>query len=262
MTRRLDGRALGRRIRNDAMELIRSEGLDPGLGVVLVGDDPASHLYVGLKERACAEAGIRFEKRLLTSDASEDEVLEAVRAFNARDDIHAILVQLPLPDQLDESKVIAAIDPAKDVDGFHVETRLVPGLATGILLLAKEAGVPFPGKSLYVMANSDVFRGPVERLFFEEGAVPVADPKQADFIVIAVGKPGVLTKDMIKPGAVVIDVGTNRVGAKVVGDAADLSGVAGAVTPVPGGVGPVTVAMLIRNAVELARRRRKAQDRE
>lgn len=253
-TRIIDGRALARRIRDEARRVVRENDLSPGLGVVLVGNDPASHLYVRLKERACAEAGIRFEMKLFTSEATEPEIVGAVEELNHREDIDGILVQLPLPEHLDESKVIASMAPEKDVDGFHEETHLVPGLATGILLLAKEAVDRIAGKSLHVIANSDVFKGPVERLFLDEGAVSVETPEKADIVVIAVGRPGTLTKDMIKPGAVVIDVGTNRIGAKVVGDAADLTGVAGAVTPVPGGVGPMTVAMLIRNTVELAKR--------
>lgn len=251
----IDGRAIARRIRTEAAQHIRNQGLKPGLGVILVGDDPASHLYVGLKERACAEAGIRFEKKLFAKNAREEDILGAIRAFNAREDIHAILVQLPLPEHLNETIIINAIEPRKDVDGFHVETQLVPGLAAGILLLAKEAATPLAGKSLHVISNSDVFRRPVERLFLDEDAVAIDDVKRADIVVVAVGRPGALTKDMIKPGATVIDVGTNRIGAKVVGDTMNLDGVAGAVTPVPGGVGPVTVAMLIKNTVELASRR-------
>lgn len=254
-TRIIDGRALARRIRTEAMHAIKERSLHPGLGVILVGDDPASHLYVNLKERACAEAGIRFEKRLLARGSTEAEVLASIEALNVRDDIDGILVQLPLPEGLDETKIIEAVRPDKDVDGFHPETRLVPGLATGILLLAKEAASPLQGKSLHVMANSTVFREPVERLFLDEQAVLVDDPKKADIVVVAVGKPGALTGAMIKEGAAVIDVGTNRIGSTVVGDGIGLDGIAGAVTPVPGGVGPVTVAMLIRNTVELASRR-------
>ena len=250
----IDGRALARRIRMTSKQMIQEKGLTPGLGVILVGDDPASHLYVGLKERACAEAGIRFEKQVFPKDAEAPEVLHAIERYNQRPDMHAILVQLPLPPHLDENRIVRAIDPEKDVDGFHVESQIVPGLATGILQLVKSATHMLAGKTLHVMANSTIFTNPVERVFLDEQVVAVDDVKKADIVVVAVGKPGALTKDMIKPGAIVIDVGTNRIGARVVGDTANLDGVASAVTPVPGGVGPMTVAMLIRNTVELASR--------
>lgn len=253
-THRIDGRALARRIRDEATTLIRERNITPGLAVILVGDDAASHLYVNLKERACADVGIHFEKHLLSPDTSEDKILETISSLNQRKDIHGILVQLPLPDALNETKVIQAIHPSKDVDGFHSETHLTPGLATGIIMLAKEPGKPLAGKSFVIMANSDIFRKPLEKLLMNEGAISIIETKKADIVIIAVGKPNSLTRDMIKEGAIIIDVGTNRIGETVVGDAGNLDGVAGALTPVPGGVGPMTVAMLIRNTVELALR--------
>lgn len=255
-THLINGRALARRIRTEASALIRERDLKPGLAVILVGDDPASHLYVNLKERACADAGILFEKVVFPADAQEEVVLNAIETLNKKEGVHGILVQLPLPDHIDETKVIQAIDPVKDVDGFHPETNLVPGLATGILMLAKEPGIPLSGKSVSIIANSDIFRTPLEKLFLAENALVIDDASKADIVVIAVGKPHSLTKEMIKPGAIVVDVGTNRIGDTVVGDAANLEGVAGAITPVPGGVGPMTVAMLIRNTVELASRQK------
>lgn len=264
-TKIIDGQALARRLRDEAASAVRAEGLDPGLAAILAGDDPASHLYVSLKEKACAEAGIRFEKHLFPADAAQDEVVGRIRELNARDDVDAILVQLPLPAHFDEDAVIAEIAPEKDVDGFGPAAVVRPGLATGLVLLAEASGRPLDGASVAVMANSKAFADPVLRLFLERGArkaergplLQSKGPAAADFVVVAVGRPGALTKDMIKEGAVVLDVGTNRLpDGRVAGDAADLSGHAGAVTPVPGGVGPVTVAMLLKNTVELARRHR------
>lgn len=253
-TKKIDGRALAEKIRSKAAEEIRSQKLDPGLGVILVGNDPASHLYVGLKEKACGEAGIRFEKFIFEEDAEQAEVISKIRELNSRNDINAILIQLPLPEHLDEDVIVSSMSPEKDVDGFHPDTKVVPGLAEGILLLARESGLELKNKSIKVIANSEVFAEPIYKIFLEDEAVRVDDPANADFLVVAVGKPGSIKPDMIKPGAVVIDVGTTRVGDRVVGDAADLSGVASAVTPVPGGVGPMTVAMLIKNTVKLSKK--------
>lgn len=254
-TKIIDGRAIAADVRKKAADEIKALGLNPGLAVILVGDDPASHLYVGLKEKACAEAGIRFEKHLYPADAEENAILASIQELNQRKDIDAILIQLPLPGHIDTDRIIAEMDPKKDVDGFHPETVLIPGLVTGILLLVQSVQPELAGKTLHVISNSRTFAKPIELLFAAKGAQVTNQAVEADILVVAVGKPGTLTKNMVKPGAVVIDVGTTRIGDKVVGDAEDLHGVAGAVTPVPGGVGPITVAMLIRNTVELAKRR-------
>lgn len=253
-TQLIDGRALARQIRSEAAREIQERDLHPGLGVILVGDDPASHLYVRLKEKACAEAGIRFEKRLFPEDVAEETIVETIHNLNTREDIDAILIQLPLPEHLDTDRIISEMDPGKDADGFHPDAVLTPGLATGILMLAEASGKAVREHSLFVLANSRVFAKPIESLFLKHGAKKSGRLELADFVVTATGKPHSLKKGMIKPGAVVIDVGTTRVGEKVVGDADDLTGIASAVTPVPGGVGPVTVAMLIRNTAELAKR--------
>ncbi|MBI4458243.1 bifunctional 5,10-methylenetetrahydrofolate dehydrogenase/5,10-methenyltetrahydrofolate cyclohydrolase [Candidatus Uhrbacteria bacterium] len=272
----IDGKAIAAAITAQVRTGIQELGAEPGLGVVLVGDDPASHLYVGLKKKACAEAGIRFELRLLPATAAEDEVLAALEELNGREDIDAILVQLPLPKPLEADPIIARMHPSKDVDGFHpdtIESHVSgsgwhpPGLVSSIMALIGAAEVPLAGNNAVVVANSRVFYEPLAVSLRQAGLEPSfaqsSDPDladktwQADVLVTAVGKPGCITADMVKPGAVVIDVGTTRVGRKTVGDvAASVCSVAGAVSPVPGGVGPVTVAMLLRNTLELTKRRR------
>lgn len=266
-TRIIDGRALAARIREEAAARATGLAFRPGLGVVLVGDDPASHLYVALKERACREAGILFVRLDLPSEAPQDDVIAAVTELNRRDDIDAILIQLPLPPHVDADAVIAAMDPGKDVDGFHPENLMAylaghgpaPGLIEAISALLDEGGAPKSGLSC-TLAKSAVFSAPLETMLERRGLPPTEDCAAADVVVTALGKPGSLVGSAIKPGAIVIDVGTTRVAGKTVGDAdaASLDGVAGARTPVPGGVGPMTVALLIRKTLDLAEARRRA----
>ena len=265
-TRVIDGRAIAARVREAVASRVAALGFRPGLGVVLVGDDPASHLYVALKEKACIEAGIYFERRDFPADAPQESVLEAVRAFNAREDIDGILVQLPLPPHMDADAAVSAIDPAKDVDGFHPENLMAylegrgptPGLIEAVSTLLDAGGAPSDGLSC-VLAKSAVFSAPLETMLTRRGLPPTDDCRDADVVVTALGKPGSLTAAEIKPGAVVIDVGTTRIEGKTVGDAdaASLEGVAAALTPVPRGVGPMTVAMLLKKTLELAEARRK-----
>ncbi len=273
----IDGKKLAAEITAKVAEEIAGLDFQPGLGVILVGDDPASKLYVSLKEKACERVGIKFEKKLLGQRAGEKTVLKALADFNKRDDIDAVLVQLPLPGQLDENKIMKALDPAKDVDGFHFENivsllmgspRLEPGLLAGIMLLIKSAGMPLAGSKALVVANSHVFSEPLVKLLDNEGIKATfcsatrrdlaAKVAEADTVIVAAGKPKLITGKMLRPGAIVIDVGTNRVGGKVVGDVdfESASKVAGFITPVPGGVGPMTVAMLLRNTLLLAKKRR------
>ena len=264
-TRTIDGRSLASLIRAKIAEEIARFGFRPGLGVVLVGDDPASHLYVALKEKACAEAGIFFERRDFPAEAAQDEVLSAIRHFNEDEAIDAILVQLPLPAQIDADAAVAAIDPRKDVDGFHPQNLRaylegsgpMPGLVEAVSLLLDEAGALSHGLAC-VRANSAIFSMPVEVMLERRGLAPTEDCHAADVAVTALGKPKSLTADQIKPGAIVIDVGTTRLEGKTVGDAdaESLEGAASALTPVPGGVGPMTVALLIKRTLELARARR------
>ncbi len=265
-TKPIDGRTEALKIRTEVAKEAMRLGARPGLGVVLVGDDPASRLYVSLKEKACAEAGLLFERCAFPADASQADVVRAIEDFNRRDDIDAILVQLPLPAHLDTDEIVNAMDPGKDVDGFHPENLRaylegsgeMPGLVEAVSILLDAADAPTYGLAC-VLANSVVFSAPVETMLSRRGLEPTEDAQAADVIVTALGKPASLTGAMIKPGAIVIDVGTTRIDGKTVGDAdaASLAGVAGALTPVPGGVGPMTVAMLLKKTIELAKRHRK-----
>jgi methylenetetrahydrofolate dehydrogenase (NADP+)/methenyltetrahydrofolate cyclohydrolase len=272
----LDGRALAAEARAAITERIGKLPYRPGLGVVLVGDDPASHLYVRLKERAAAEVGIKFEKKFFPAGAAQSEVIAAVEEFNRRDDIDGILVQLPLPATMNEDEVVSRIAPDKDADGFHPRNlvlffngraRIMPGLVLAIKTLIDAVEIPLTGKKAVVLANSQIFTRPVAKMlqdagcdvetYTETGSASAA-LRAADIIVIAIGRAKWLTGNMIKPGATVIDVGTNKLNDETVGDGdpGTLIGVAGALSPVPGGVGPLTVAMLLNNVVELAERRR------
>ena len=269
----LDGRAIAARIRDNVKERVAQMTTAPGLAVILVGDDPASHLYVSLKRRACEAAGIRFELFSYPADEPVESILAKIDELNSRDDVTGILVQLPLPSQ-DANRVIARIHPNKDVDGFHKENLralaegrpgIVSALALGIVTLIDETmigGVPAPrsaaivGSALfaeplrYLLAGRDVF---AERVDPDDAELD-AKTKTADILIVAVGRPGLITAEHVKPGAIVIDVGTTRVGSKVVGDV-DVNSVeqiAGGRSPVPGGVGPMTVAMLLTNVLKAA----------
>lgn len=270
----LDGRALARTVREQIKERVARLPSSPGLGVILVGNDPASHLYVSLKEQACREAGIRFEKQLYDAAVPEKELVAQIEKWNGRDDIDGILVQLPLPSQ-DEDRVIAAIDPGKDVDGFHPknirkldagEPGMISAVALGVMRLIGETGRSLSGLSAVIVASA-LFAHPIVKLLENESVrssvIAADDPKlsdktkTADILVVAVGKPGLITAPCVKPGAIVIDVGTTRVGDSVVGDVDSISvePVAGSLTPVPGGVGPMTVAMLLENVLKAYERR-------
>ncbi len=268
MTELLKGKQLAASIREKAKKRIAKLDHPPGMAAILVGDDPASHLYVRLKEEASKEAGIYFEKKLFDKEAGKEEIIAAIEELNIRDDIHGILVQLPLPGQ-DEDAVIAAIDPTKDIDGFHPHNRelrsqgepsLFPPVALAIMRLIQASNQPLKQKTAAVIANSEVFVEPLMALlaeqdidaqFFspEDGALG-AKARVADIIVVAVGRAEFITKDMVKDGAIIIDVGTNKLAGKVVGDVArNAREHAAFVTPVPGGVGPLTVAYLLMNVV-------------
>ncbi len=278
----LDGRAIGARIREKVKARVAAMAVSPGLAVILVGDDPASHLYDALKKKACEEAGIRFELFLYPNDEPEQSLIAKIEELNARHDVTGILVQLPLPTQ-NADRVIAAIRPDKDVDGFHQENLkalregrpgIVSALALGIMKLVDEAKRVSPphreeGSGVVVaprvaIVGSNLFAEPLRHLFAEQHAdVERVDPKDddlaaktktADVLVVAVGKPGLIVGSMVKPGATVIDVGTTRMGKRIVGDvdAESVSSVAGALSPVPGGAGPMTVAMLTLNVLKAA----------
>jgi methylenetetrahydrofolate dehydrogenase (NADP+) / methenyltetrahydrofolate cyclohydrolase len=274
----MDGRALAQRIRADVARDVAALGQAVGLATVLVGDNPASALYVSRKQEACREAGIEAFHHELPGDTSEEELLGLVAELNADERVTGILVQLPLPPQIDEDRVIRSIDPLKDVDGFHpvnagllVQGRpaLVPATPAGIMELLRAYEVELIGARALVIGRSNIVGKPVAFLLLAEHAtVTVAHSRtrglealarDADVVVAAVGRPETVTAAMVKPGATVIDVGINRDAGSLVGDVgADVREVAGLLTPVPGGVGPMTIAMLLRNTVTAARYQARA----
>lgn len=276
----IDGKGIAAEIRAGlkarCADLVQ-KGVQPGLAVVLVGEDPASQIYVRNKERACAQVGIRSVAVRLPADTPQDALEAQIQALNADPEIDGILVQLPLPKGLDESRVLAIIDPKKDVDGFHVQSMgaLVtgaPGFISctpkGCMELIRRTGINLSGKEAVVVGRSNIVGKPMALLLLRESATVTvchsktvdlaAHTRRADVLVAAVGRPEMITGGMIKTGAVVIDVGINRLAdGKVVGDVdfASAKEVAGFITPVPGGVGPMTIAMLLENTLESAGRR-------
>jgi methylenetetrahydrofolate dehydrogenase (NADP+)/methenyltetrahydrofolate cyclohydrolase len=261
-------------VKREVAELDRSVGL----ATVLVGEDPASAIYVRRKEEACAEAGIEAFHHELSPDTSEEDLLGLVADLNADERVTGILVQLPLPSQIDEDRVIRSIEPIKDVDGFHPinagflllgRPTLPPATPAGIMELLREYEVELSGARALVIGRSNIVGKPISVLLLAESATVTiahsrtrdleAIARESDVIVAAVGRPETVTAGMVKPGATVIDVGINRVEGKVVGDVSeDVREVAGLVTPVPGGVGPMTIAMLLRNTVRASRYQARA----
>ena len=279
----LDGKALAERVRRglaaEVSEFRAATGVVPGLSVVLVGEDPASQVYVRNKQKAASAAGMRDELIRLPAETSQDDLLATIDRLNADPAVHGILVQLPLPKHIDSRLVIERIDPHKDVDGFHPmnfgllaqgSPRFVPCTPLGIVELLKEAGVETRGARVVVLGRSQVVGKPVALLLLQKGKGadatvtichtgtkdPAAIAREADVLIAAMGQPELVTADWIKPGAVVIDVGIHRKDdGKLCGDVdfAEVSQVASRITPVPGGVGPMTVAMLLRNTLYAAR---------
>lgn len=276
----IDGKAIAAQMRKDiAAEaaVLSEKGVTPGLAVVLVGEDPASRVYVSMKEKACAEAGLFSDEHKLPADTSEADLLKLVDKLNNDDRIDGILVQLPLPDHIDESKVLDAISPKKDVDGFHPYNvgRLATGnplfqpcTPYGVMKMLEKTGIDLTGKEVVVVGRSNIVGKPVALMCLAQHATVTlchsrtadlpAKVRQADVVIAAVGRPEMIKGDWIKEGAVVIDVGVNRVGEKkLVGDVdfVAASERASAITPVPGGVGPMTITMLLFNTLESAKRR-------
>ena len=275
----IDGRAISEklreRIKSETQELLAG-GITPGLAVVIVGDDPASRTYVNNKKKACAQVGFYSEEHALPKETTQEELIALVRELNARSDIHGILVQLPLPKHIDDEAVIAAISPDKDVDAFHAENvghimigdyRFLPCTPAGVMELLHESGIEISGKECVVIGRSNIVGKPMAMLLLHEnGTVTVCHSRtknlaetarRADILVVAIGKAKFVTADMVKPGAVVIDVGMDRdENGKLCGDVdfASVSEVAGYITPVPGGVGPMTITMLLRNTLTAAKR--------
>lgn len=304
----IDGRALAKQIQNEVKTEIKQLGITPGLAVILVGDNPASHLYVSLKEAAAEKVGIHFEKHIFSGSEPQADILTRIQELNERNDIHGMIVQVPLPKNYDEDVVIAQMDPKKDADGFHQanlrailsgEPRIMPAVALAIVALIDAAvngvgpglapdrgtlsvpdghaqrggrpqGPPLQNKKAVLIVNRTEFAAPVELLLEERGALVhiilrakemtpeiVAQIKSADVVVAARGHAHIINGNMLKDGAIVIDIGTNKLpSGRTVGDV-DFSSTLdkpGFITPVPGGVGPMTVAMLLKNTLELATR--------
>lgn len=280
MTARIiDGKAIAQEVRAEwkvRADALKERGISPGLAVIIVGEDPASKVYVGNKVKACAELGLYSEHIALPADTSETALLAKIAELNADPKIHGLLVQLPVPRHIDSSKVIEAISPEKDVDGFNPinvgalstgNMRFAPCTPFGAMILLEKAGVPIEGKHAVVIGRSNIVGKPMAMLLLQANAtVTICTSKtvdlakftrDADILVVATGKPKMITGDMIKPGAAVIDVGINRMAdGKLCGDVDFESAkeVAGWITPVPGGVGPMTITMLVANTVQAAER--------
>jgi len=300
----LDGTKIAQEIRSEVaaeVKAMSSAGVRPGLAVVLVGHVPASEIYVRGKVKACEEVGIYSEKLTPAETATTAELLTSIEDLNARDDIDGILVQLPLPPQVDSKRVLLAVDPAKDVDGFHpmnvgfLSTQrpgLVPCTPAGVMEILKRSNIPVAGREVVVVGRSDIVGKPAAMLLINANAtVTVCHSKtrdlpgvcrRADILVAAIGRAGMITREFVKPGASVIDVGMNTVtdatefqrffagnakreeafrkkGSTLIGDVhPEVAEVAGALTPVPGGVGPLTIAMLMFNTVNAAKMRRSS----
>ena len=280
MTARIiDGKALSARVREEVAQQVlalKAKGITPGLAVVLVGDDPASTVYVRNKAAACEKAGLHSEVIRLAATVSESDLLDVIEGLNANPAIHGILVQLPLPGHLNAAKVIETIAAEKDVDGFHISNAGLlmtgqplfrPCTPYGVMKMLESENVPLRGAEAVVVGASNIVGKPMAMLLLAAGATVTlcnsktrdlpAQTRRADVLVVATGRPHMITANMIKPGAVVIDVGINRLpDGRLTGDVdydAALQ-VAGAITPVPGGVGPMTIAMLLVNTLEAAER--------
>jgi methylenetetrahydrofolate dehydrogenase (NADP+)/methenyltetrahydrofolate cyclohydrolase len=275
----IDGKALGRSIEDDLSERVtalRERGVTPNLAVVIAGEDPASQVYVRNKQRACERCGILSTRIDLPSTATQDDILEIVGDLNTDDSVHGILVQSPAPEGVDELAVAGAIDPAKDVDGFHpsnlgklvqgVSDGLLPCTPAGVLRMLEESGVALSGSKAVVIGRSRIVGMPMALMLAQRGidcTVTIAHSRthdvaalcrEADIVVAAIGRPHTVKPDWIKPGAAVVDVGISRAdGGGLAGDVdPGVAEVAGWMTPVPGGVGPMTIAMLLSNTVRAA----------
>jgi methylenetetrahydrofolate dehydrogenase (NADP+) / methenyltetrahydrofolate cyclohydrolase len=303
----LDGNKIAAQVRRELAEetaRMKSAGVTPGLAVILAGNNPASEIYVRNKVRACAELGIYSEKLTPPESVTTDELLGMIHELNRRDEIDGILVQLPLPSQVDTRKILLAVAPEKDVDGLHpmnagnlVTQRpgLVPCTPAGVMDILRRSDIEIAGRNAVVIGRSDLVGKPVAMLLLNANATVTichsktrdlpAVAREADILVAAIGRPGFVTRDFVKPGAAVIDVGINKIterkefdkyflgepareksfaekGSTLVGDVdPHVAGVAGAITPVPGGVGPLTIAMLMSNTLKACQMRRGARTR-
>ena len=279
MAQLIDGKAIAAEITEEMRlraQALREKGIVPCLAVILAGNDPASEIYVRNKRRACKRAGIESRMIRLDQSVSREEILREIHALNQDPAVHAVLVQLPLPGHLDETEILSAVLPEKDADGFHPlnagrlltgEKGVLPCTPAGCMEVLRRTGVSLSGAEAVVIGRSNIVGKPMSLLLLRENCTVTLchsrtknlaeHVRRADVVICAVGRPGLVTGEMIKPGATVIDVGINRLAdGRVVGDAdfESVSAVAGAITPVPGGVGPMTIAMLMKNAILAAER--------
>lgn len=273
----LDGKKTAQIIKEELKDEVKKlieKGIVPTLAVVLVGEDPASQVYVKNKKKACEYIGIKSISYTLSHETTEDELLSLVNELNGRSDVHGILVQLPLPKQIDEEKILLAIDPKKDVDGFHPinvgnlsigSDGFISCTPAGIIEILKRYNIPMEGKKCVIVGRSNIVGKPIALLMLRENATVTIchsrtknlaeECKQADILIAAIGKANFVKKEFVKDGAVVVDVGINRLDdGKLCGDVAyeECFEIASAITPVPGGVGPMTIAMLMKNCVQAA----------
>ena len=276
LTTIIDGKALAGEVEAETLQRAKKlaeKGIVPGLATVLVGENPASQMYIRLKHSACSRAGIRSENVLLPENSTEEEIIAKIQQLNQRADINGILLQLPLPGGLNPQKAMMSILPEKDVDGFHPRNmgalllgaeRLVPCTPLGIIYALERLNKKLEGAEVVIVGHSNVVGKPLAAMMLNRNATVqvchvftrdlAEHTRDAEILVVAAGVPGLIKKEMVRPGAIVFDVGINRVGDKTVGDVdyETVSGIAGAITPVPGGVGPLTVAMLLRQTLKAA----------
>ena len=273
---RIDGKLVAEKVRGEVAKKVEAFGAPVCLATILVGDDPASHIYIGWKHEAAKAAGIETRDHRLPEATTEDRVLELLEELNADDAVDGILVQLPLPPHIDEGRVIRAVEPEKDVDGLHPlnsgrlflgEPLHVPATPLGVMVMLADYGIELEGKEAVVVGRSELAGKPMAMLLLAENATVTichsrtadlgAHTRRADVLVAAIGRPGFITPEMVKPGAVVVDIGVTRTDDGVRGDVdRAVAEVASAMTPVPGGVGPMTIAMLLQNTLTAAQHRR------
>lgn len=283
LTTIIDGKALAGEVEAEALQRAKKlaeKGIVPGLATVLVGENPASQMYIRLKHSACSRAGIRSENVLLPESSTEEEIIAKIQELNLREDINGILLQLPLPGGLNPQRAMMSILPEKDVDGFHPRNmgalllgaeRLVPCTPLGIIYALERLDKKLEGAEVVIIGHSNVVGKPLAAMMLNRNATVqvchvftrdlAEHTRDADILVVAAGVPGLIKKEMVRPGAYIFDVGINRVGDKTVGDVdyEEVSQIAGAITPVPGGVGPLTVAMLLRQTLNATEDQTKDQ---
>ena len=283
LTTIIDGKALAGEVEAETLlraKKLANKGIVPGLATVLVGENPASQMYIRLKHSACSRAGIRSENVLLPESSTEEEIIAKIEELNLREDINGILLQLPLPEGLNPQRAMMSILPEKDVDGFHPRNmgalllgaeRLVPCTPLGIIYALERLDKKLEGTEVVIVGHSNVVGKPLAAMMLNRNATVqvchvftrdlAEHTRDADILVVAAGVPGLIKKEMVRPGAYIFDVGINRVGDKTVGDVdyEEVSQIAGAITPVPGGVGPLTVAMLLRQTLNATEDQTKDQ---